>query len=291
VTALQAVPARRVWDIEEALRWCYRDEMPKRSANDGSGASEPSSVSPMFRWCAFGGRVDNWTREPGFPTVLGPPHADALLIHGVVEALTVEDILPRIQDYAHRYGCNPPGIDVEILAEQAAGQVVALVQTRARLGARPDHGPDPEVLPVRSENGGKITVYYEEEGSVTARDGTVYPGLKREVPVPDAKKRAGADPYFPTGSYVKLKYLPGRIATYTERAEYATWHAALVLLADRLDHLTSIEARYPNAARRPWAGDRDLNRTGVVLRDCLPPHLTPQPSGRRARLVGARVLA
>jgi hypothetical protein len=288
VKTLQAVPARRVLDIEQVLQWCYRDEMPKRSANDGSGASEPSSVSPMFRWCAFGGRVDNWTREPGYPTALGPPHPDAQLIHDAVEALTVEDILPRIQDYAHRFGCNPPGVDVEILAEQAANQVVALVQTRARLGARPDHGPDPEVLPVRSENGGKITVYWLEEGSVTARDGTVYPGLKREVPVPDGKKRGG---HYPVGSYTKVKYLPGRVSLYTARAEYAAWHAALAILADRLDHLTSIQATYPNAARRPWAGDRDLNRTGVILRDSLPPHLTPPPSGRRGRVFAARECA
>jgi hypothetical protein len=60
--------ARRVLDIEDAPRWAFRDELPKRAA--GGALAAGSTVSPMFRYADLGGRIDDWSREPGFPAAL-----------------------------------------------------------------------------------------------------------------------------------------------------------------------------------------------------------------------------
>jgi len=78
-----AVPAKRFVDVEYALRWAYRDELPKRdrtavprhALNEGvwSPYLYPAGygdTSPMFREGVgggpSGGYVEGWSRDPGF---------------------------------------------------------------------------------------------------------------------------------------------------------------------------------------------------------------------------------
>lgn len=244
-------------DIEHVLQWAYRDELPKRRDDryEGSGGAR---VSPMFRLCALGGRVDNWNREPGFPASMGPPHPDALCIEHAVAGLVPADI--DIAGYAYGFGRNPPGIDIDEIAARAAGQVAAIVATRARLGARPDHGPFDAVEPVTATNG-KVTVFTEEERGIE-RNGECYT-VRAAVPIPDSKRRGG---FYPTGAFTKIRHVPGRVATFVERAEYAAWRAGLVILADRLeDTLASVRPTAPAAPLRPWDGEIDLNASGRTL--------------------------
>lgn len=251
---------RRVLDIEDALQWCYRDELPKCRDEDGRYRSESAGISPMFRMVAFGARIDNWSREPGHPLAMGEPHPDALIIADAVAGLLPEQI--DITGYARRWGSDPIRVDVEVIAEQAARSVVGLVMTRARMGVRPDHGADPEVERVL-QNGSPV-VYRKAQHTFLLPSGEAVTA-ERDEPVPSANKRGG---YYPEGSFGKIKFNPGRVAVFLERAEYSAWRRALEILAEQLaGKLASIEVRAPAAARRPWQGDSDSVRTGVVLRD------------------------
>jgi hypothetical protein len=87
---MQSMPLRPVLDIEEVLRWTYRDELPKQRHDRDSGPGP--YVSPMFRLCAHGGPIDNWSREPGMPLALGEPHPDALAVAEAVKELRAEDL-------------------------------------------------------------------------------------------------------------------------------------------------------------------------------------------------------
>src|SRR5258706_11880489 len=97
-------PAKRFLDIETALRWAYRDELPKRdhtavpkhALNERvwSPYTRPADfpeVSPSFREATgggpSGGYADGWSRDPGFPAALGEPHPDAFAIEAAVKGL------------------------------------------------------------------------------------------------------------------------------------------------------------------------------------------------------------
>jgi hypothetical protein len=77
---------KRLVDVEDALVWAFRDELPKR-APGGNVIAAGSSVSPMWRYGLFGARINNWSREPGFPAAPGDPHPDALGIEARTLAL------------------------------------------------------------------------------------------------------------------------------------------------------------------------------------------------------------
>src|SRR5258708_35261276 len=112
-----AVPAKRYLDIEYALRWAYRDELPKQHAPPrrlGTHTQErvwspytfPAGypeVSPSFREATgggpSGGYADGWSRDPGFPQALGEPHPDALTMEAAVKGLAAWA--------GHGFGPNP----------------------------------------------------------------------------------------------------------------------------------------------------------------------------------------
>src|SRR5213080_1009856 len=112
-----AVRLRTVFDIEKALQWACRDELPKRKPDHSRAPGAWPSVSPMFSLAALGGRVDNWSREPGFPAALGDPHPDALALEAALLAIRPEDL--DISGFAAEGNiCRRPprGIDVDIIA-------------------------------------------------------------------------------------------------------------------------------------------------------------------------------
>jgi hypothetical protein len=79
---------RRLLDIEDALQWAFREELPKRSPGGNVIVAGPS-MAPMWRHGVVGAKIDNWSRDPGFPAALGDPHPDAIAIEGRVLALNV----------------------------------------------------------------------------------------------------------------------------------------------------------------------------------------------------------
>src|SRR4051812_34003787 len=94
---------RRPLDVESALSWAFRHELPKRRKPEAlaylqaAGHTSPHvdhlapagfpSVCPMFKNAALGTSID-FPREPGFPASAGEPHPDALVIERAVAALS-----------------------------------------------------------------------------------------------------------------------------------------------------------------------------------------------------------
>lgn len=274
------MPLRRVLDIETVLSWAFRDEAPKLRS-DPSGRAEPSQVSPMFRLCALGGRVDNWSREPGFPAALGAPHPDALRVVEAVNALDASDL--DLTGWAAWAGGEPPGVDLDIMAGNALRDVVAIVTLAARSGERPYWAPDQAVEPKRGANG-HPAVFGKVKGTLTLRDGSTVEAEREEV-LP-SRKRAGGD--YPTGAYCKLLYMPGRVKTWEARAEYAAWVRALAVLVERLADLSSIRVTGSGAPEQPWENAAEPFRTGRVLRDESCGGLVARPPVRKNRATVGR---
>jgi len=248
---------KRVVDVELVLQWAFRDELPKRR-DEREGGGEAASVSPMFRACAFGSRIDNWSREPGFPVAMGEAHPDALRVLDAVEGVKPEDL--DLRTWAAWSLGNPLGLDVEAMAEDAARQVVGLVVSNAKAGTRPYEGDELAVKQKRGANG-QPEVYGKVKGALEV-NGETYE-VERDAVLPSKGREGGS---YPPGSYCKILYAPGLVRTYSARAEYAAWHAALVVLADRLaDRLESRRVTAPTAPAKPWDGERDRNKSGRIL--------------------------
>jgi hypothetical protein len=282
------MPLRSVLDIEDVLRWTYRDELPKQRHDRDSGPGP--YVSPMFRLCAHGGPIDNWSREPGMPIALGEAHPDALAVAEAVKALRAEDI--DISGFARTYGTNPVGVDVDVIAEAVTSSIVALVTSRARLGARPVCS-SPETTKQTAING-RVEVFYKVKRELEI-NGERY-AVERDEPIPSTKKRGG---YYPTGAFSKISYDPGRVTVYTDQAAYAAWHAALTLLADRLQGLSSVRPSRPAAPARPWLGEKDARHTGkkltvagthVATKPKVYPTRAPQPQPSPVRHIDPKSL-
>ncbi|TXN67260.1 hypothetical protein [Methylobacterium sp. WL6] len=244
-TRRDTIPNKRVMDIEDALTWAFREELPKRrDRDDKGGPQEFSSISPMFRICQLGGRVENFSREPGFPAAMGEPHPDALIIEATVDEL---------RSYAaHRFDGElgllthlPPGLDEHAAMARAMGQLFDLVRIKARLAARPTFAKSPEPAAVVG-NTGKPIVYVVRNG------------------VEQISGAEGKDRY-PSGAYCAIEW-ESATAILNERADYAAWWAAIDLLAHRLSgKLASISVLPPAAAQRPWAGEVDAGKPRRIL--------------------------
>jgi hypothetical protein len=274
-TPASAVRLRTVLDVEKALQFAFRDELPKRRDDRSRTPGAFPSVSPMFRLAALGGRVDNWSREPGFPAALGEPHPDALAIETALLAIQPDEL--DISGFAAQGSCHraPRGIDVDIIAVAAVEQAVAHAVTCARMGTRPDWGGLPEIEAVRHANGQPLVFERAEETRELGGESYTV-DVERQV---DRNGKRG----LPEGAYSKLRYTPSRVSLYQDRAAYAAWIAVLDLLAERLSgQLETIEIAPPAAPRRPWAGDRDAGQR-TVLPSTIAPVGLPRRSVRPAR--------
>lgn len=156
---MSRAPQKRFLDIEMALRWAYRDELPKRGRTTlpplaQEGVWSPyiapggyGDTSPMFRDGSGGGPsggfADGWSRDPGYPVALGRPHDDALAI---------EDAVWRLKTWrGYGFGQGPDNPDAAGLTwgfaglecghEQAAMEAIASmggsIACHARAGSRP----------------------------------------------------------------------------------------------------------------------------------------------------------
>src|SRR5260221_13486685 len=86
VTIRPAASAKRFLDIEAALRWAYRDELPKRQ-HGGRYDSRDLTAASMSRLAAADDEQPCDQREPGFPAAMGDPHPDAEMIEKAVKHL------------------------------------------------------------------------------------------------------------------------------------------------------------------------------------------------------------
>jgi hypothetical protein len=276
-------PGKCFVDIEHALRWAYRDELPKRSTLPQGRATRTQErvwspytypagypeASPSFREAVgggpSGGYADGWSRDPGFPIALGGPHVDALVIEEAVRELAAWR--------GYSFGADDPaglthgfeGLEVDHLqaAVAAIAAMPGIVAVHARAGTRPTWSKDtPTPYPDNGGNGkprvlideafvekydDRGRLYHEPEAH--PEEGAVF--FREPMPCPPTRKG-----WYRTGAYCPLKWDPPPEPIVTQRAEYAAWRMGLELLHRALEgRLESIAPLPPAAPWRPWAGE------------------------------------
>ena len=142
VTIRPAVPAKRFLDIEAALRWAYRDELPKRQ-HGGRYDTRDLTAASMSRLAAADDERSADQREPGFPAALGEPHPDSIIIESAVK---------HLGDWAgHRFGTDrmdaltsdlPLAIDPVLVGIEAIAAMSGTVTINARMASRPKWSSD-----------------------------------------------------------------------------------------------------------------------------------------------------
>lgn len=253
-----AISNKRLLDIEDALRWAFREELPKRREGHEDGRlREYPSVCPMFAMAVHGGRIQNFSREPGFPAAMGEPHPDALIIEAAV--------LDLARFSGHRFEgdlglltCLPAGLDDHAAMDRAMEQIVDLIRIKARLGARPTFAASPIPAAIVDSRGRPIVLVARTEMRADS-EGRLRPHLIEEPCGAEGKDR------YRRGAFCPIHWDDPR-SILIERAEYAAYWAALDLLAHELSgKLASIGVLPPAAAQRPWAGEADAAKPKRIL--------------------------
>lgn len=245
--------ARRALPVEEALRWCVRDELPKRSRDQPIKAPPTASMHPMWRGGIFGGRIDCWSREPGMPLAMGEPHPDALLIEA--EILALDAAIKRAAEAREPLPLNLDGYQIgyrlgrETRANQIAYNAVleacGWLITHAVKGKRPSLD---ETVHCEQEIGpnGKVVLWR----MVSTPAGVDAQG--RPLFITSPQRAASKGDARDAGLYCRLVWGRDQNDVAEDRARYAAEHAALCYLADRLGHLTSLKVTPPRAPAAPW---------------------------------------
>lgn len=203
-------------DIEAALRWAYRDELPKR----GAAASLETWESAIL----LGTRIDRSHREAGFPIALGEPHPDAFRIDLGVQALRAAEIdlgesLSALCPAWHAAFYDPNDWQLRPVVIDPRPLLIA----RAIMGSPPDWQVDEPYFARRIGANGKPMVE----------------GIR-----PDGSYEAGA--------ICPVDMRPEPRHVLAARAEYVVWHRALISLADSL-RLETLCVTRPSASPAPWA--------------------------------------
>jgi len=261
------VPAKRFTDIEIAVRWAYREELPKRRHG-----GDP--IGPALRTTAAISADEHSDRDPGFPAALGAPHPDALAIEAAVKGLAVwrghgfgpDDAAGLMHNFEH--------MDVDHLAAgvEAVANMPAIIAVHARAGTRPRWTRAlPEPFPVTGANGKPKVLIDETLIEMTDKRGRVIhvpaSALASEDWPPGAATHTATVPCRPiraglyrAGAYCPLMYRPAPSRIVAERAEYAAWRMGLELLHQALEgRLATIAVLPPAAPWRPWAGEGEAH--------------------------------
>lgn len=294
-----AAPAKRFLDIEDALQWAYRDELPKRA----HGGSFTGSISPGFH-IAPPTRIEDEPfgrvgRPPGFPAALGDPHPDAERIEAAVNGLVawaghhfsdddMADVTSGIplawrrceeQDCHGDMRCGiPQPIDAAALAVEAIANMGGMVTANARMASRPawrNETPAPHWIDRRGRvshgcigpNGKEKVLIDEIFIQVIDRRGRVtYEPCYGPLPEaaifyrePMPTTHIRKDLYR-EGAYCPLIWRPNPARLLAERAAYCAWHAGLTILGAELSgQLVAIAVLAPAAAWAPWLGADDIH--------------------------------
>src|SRR6266478_131412 len=185
-------PAKRFLDIETALRWAYRDELPKRQHG---GRYDTRKLTGMMSDPAGAELVrrdaqddDDRCREPGFPAALGDPHPDSIFIESAVK---------HLGDWAgHRFGAErmdaltsdlPLAIDPVLVGIEAIAAMSGTVTINARMATRPKWSSDKPTARWMAGPNGKPKVLLDEIFvQVIDGRGRVFYEPAREPLAPDA---------------------------------------------------------------------------------------------------------
>lgn len=257
--------ARRFLDIETALQWAYRDELPKRGPRGGPWARvDYPDASWMSGAASDRGDPDGPTREPGFPAASGDPHPDSLVIEAAVQDLATVAGFRFGDDAMADLTCGiPVSFDAVAIGIEAIAAMAGIVAVNARMGSRPKWSAErPKPSWVTGGNGvPKILIdapIAGRRGAASAFKDMLGRDLVEMATYPSAATRAGV---YPHGAYCPLKWRPDPARLVAERAEHCAWHAALEILAETLTgQLEQIVALPPAASWAPWRNGPEQHR-------------------------------
>ncbi len=275
MTTTGHVPAKRFLDIETALRWAYRDELPKRQHG---GRYDTRKLTGMMSDPAGAELVrrdaqddDDRCREPGFPAAMGDPHPDSIIIESAVK---------HLGDWAgHRFGadrmdaltCDLPldpwstaldgfiHLDPVGAATEAIAAMAGTITVNARMASRPRWSIDrPKSSWVSGPNGKPKVLIDETFVQKFDPKGMFYEPTQDPEPraitfVKTMSCRSVRANLYRPGTYCPLAWRPDPVRLLSERAEHCAWHAGLEILSAELEgQLEAIAVLSPAAAWAPW---------------------------------------
>lgn len=272
----------RTMAIEQALRWAYRDELPKAQALGDrlSPAEWPRGWQQVERFGDYLAVLDEPVPLNRFGLVAddtadAAPHPDAVQIHEAVAAL---DACPFFVP-ADWYPLSDMG-DLGDLGREAVARALdrvaplgrggerwmrsklaALVQKHAILGGEPDWEGDLVEVRIVSERG-KPRWFRRERVQIAAGDehlGICAEFITVEV---DGFNQARQRPW--PDAYRKVELFPDPLYLIIQRAEYLVWRMALDTIADAVNgQMASIHVTASTRPMTPW----ESAHRGVVSDD------------------------
>jgi hypothetical protein len=255
-------------DIEAALRWAYRDELPKvgalnRDEMDGAGGGsflgprrEPATTTQAL--------IDMPTNCFGVlhqPGADRPPHPDAIMIGDAVGKLD-EAVLDLPEDWKPLAEMDDLSPEVTRLVQVAVTKVRRdlqgdrrlyglrpsfVVQRYALSGGAPDWRAIAPVVKIVSHQNGKPRYFVTRLVWSKTSDGRDVSHEVEEDGYDHTAHRPCGD------AYRKLYLDPDPEPAIRARAEYELWHAALDALAsDLAPRLTAVRLTPTRRTARPW---------------------------------------
>lgn len=250
-------------DVEDFLRWAYRDELPLAERAAGRGVAAALGYGGGWDAVARQGELMTEAVRDGRPNAFGVlpldidlgrgPHPDALACAAAVAGLDGMAIdMPE--------GWSPLG-DLALTEAEAAAAVARardrvarlgrqageLLRRFAILGGAPDwEAETPVARPVMAANGREAWFRsMPVEGPF---------GLVGMMEVEGYDRRNGR-PF--EGAYRKTWLDPDPMLAVVDRAEYEVWHAALgAVRAAVAGRLVAHDVCGPTRAARPWVAER-----------------------------------
>lgn len=246
--------------IDEAVRWAYRDELPKsrerpiEARGMGNGSTGPNMLADWWTLPdnAFGVVID--------PSKWEDPHPDAIAIHRAVEALDAEPVnYPEDEaGLIDWVGLDLHGLEVRCAAEvfQAVRRrrPAELVHQVAILGL-PDMIVDPVELRFMTHANGEVRWFRKEVIVVNGE------AIEREV---DGRNHKSHRPY--PDAYRKPMLEPDPVPSLIGRAKAEVWRSAMDLLFEQLvGRLAEVDLLPCELPELPWEAGR-----GRILPDLRP---------------------
>lgn len=244
---------RREVEVEALLRWCFRDELPKRQLSSAEGI-----------WCGIaigrGGLIGNGDSSAQCYASFGLPHPDADLIESAVSDLPLmvidwEESLPEIMgDLAGLLTVSDLRREQEergrITQSSWPAKTYSKTERRAQATNRPR-----DVIFVGSIDIGALVTSHARQGTRPrwySEPVACYPTPSRNDPgrtaiVGECRGRN----IYSTGSCCPLTWRPSLLTIATARADYLAWWRGLAMLAESLV-LGEHTALPPAVQRLPW---------------------------------------
>ena len=285
---------KRSLDIETALRWAFRDELPKVSALNRDEVDAPRAGdrgrAPKDFVTDVQLMIDMPTNCFGVVKAIGSrgsPHPDAILIGDAVAGLDgmVMGVPESWKPLAEMDDLSPEVTRlVQVAVDGIAGEVEGgrrlfgmrpsfVVQRYAQSGGAPDWRAEVPAVKVVSAFGKPSWFVMRRtwSKSVDGRD------IAHEVEE-DGYNARSKRPY--GDAYRKIYLAPDPTPAIRARAEYEVWHAALdALVEDLASCLATIRLSPTRRTARPWIWDGDAPSVLPSLVDMGP--LEPCNAGGR----------